>query len=99
MRKTRLKVADRFCLIKQVLCNFSVVFDQHGLSKGYGFVRFGNEQEQQTALATMMNAVGLGGKPVKVTTSLAKRSMSLLKRDLLIIEATLSSVIERYFCR
>jgi RNA recognition motif-containing protein len=40
--------------------------DGTGTSKGYGFVRFGNEQEQQTALATMVNAVGLGGKPIKV---------------------------------
>ena len=44
----------------------AVVFDQTGTSKCYGFVRFGNEQEQQTALATMINAVGLGGKPIKV---------------------------------
>ncbi len=45
---------------------FAVVFDQTGTSKCYGFVRFGNESEQLTALATMMNAVGLGGKPIKV---------------------------------
>ena len=46
--------------------SFSVVVDNTGTSKGYGFVRFGNEQEQQTALATMVNAMGLGAKPIKV---------------------------------
>ena len=45
---------------------FTVVFDQFGMSKGYGFVRFGSDHEQQAALVTMMNAVGLGGKPIKV---------------------------------
>ena len=42
------------------------MFEHTGLSKGYGFVRFSSEQEQQAALLTMMNAVGLGGKPLKV---------------------------------
>lgn len=45
---------------------FSVVLDDSGFSKGFGFIRFGNEQEQQTAMTSMMGVSGLGGKPIKV---------------------------------
>ena len=44
----------------------AVVLDGTGFSKGYGFIRFGNEQEQQTSLISMMGIAGLGGKPIKV---------------------------------
>ena len=43
------------------------MLDGSGFSKGYGFIRFGNEQEQQTALISMMGISGLGGKPIKVS--------------------------------
>ena len=43
-----------------------VVLDNAGFSKGYGFIRFGDEKEQQTALASMMGASGLGMKPIRV---------------------------------
>ncbi len=43
-----------------------MVLDPYGTSKGYGFIRFGNEQEQQTSLISMMGVGGLGGKPIKV---------------------------------
>ena len=43
-----------------------VVLDESGFSKGYGFVRFGNEQEQQHALGCMTGEMGLGSKPIKV---------------------------------
>ena len=46
---------------------FSVVLDESGFSKGFGFIRFGNEQEQQTALTSMMGVSGLGGKPLKAS--------------------------------
>ena len=46
----------------------SVVLDPSGVSKGYGFIRFGDEQEQKTALLSMMGISGLGGKPIKVTS-------------------------------
>ena len=45
---------------------FQVVLDESGFSKGYGFVRFGNEQEQQHALGCMTGEMGLGSKPIKV---------------------------------
>ena len=44
-----------------------VVLDNAGFSKGYGFIRFGDEKEQQTALASMMGASGLGMKPIRVS--------------------------------
>ena len=42
------------------------MLDDSGFSKGFGFIRFGNEQEQQTAMTSMMGVSGLGGKPIKV---------------------------------
>ena len=44
-----------------------VVLDESGFSKGYGFVRFGNESEQQHALANMTGESGVGSKPIKVS--------------------------------
>ena len=44
-----------------------VVLDENGYSKGYGFVRFGNEGEQQHALSSMTGEMGLGSKPIKVS--------------------------------
>jgi len=49
-----------------------VVLDNAGFSKGYGFIRFGDEKEQQTALASMMGASGLGMKPIRVSIAVAK---------------------------
>jgi RNA recognition motif-containing protein len=40
--------------------------DETGTSKGFGFIRFGNEIEQQTALTSMQGITGLGAKPIKV---------------------------------
>ena len=45
---------------------FAVVLDNNGFSKGYGFIRFGCEKEQQTALCSMMGVPGLGQKPIRV---------------------------------
>lgn len=47
-----------------------VVLDNNGFSKGYGFIRFGCEKEQQTALASMMGVSGLGMKPIRVSNLL-----------------------------
>lgn len=53
-----------------------VVLDDSGFSKGYGFVRFGAEQEQQHALNQMSGEVGLGGKPIKVSMANQKNRSS-----------------------
>ena len=44
-----------------------MVLDESGLSKGYGFVRYGSEAEQQHALGSMTGEMGLGSKPIKVS--------------------------------
>merc|ERR1719188_2468284 len=54
----------------------SVVLDDSGFSKGFGFIRFNNEQEQQTALTSMMGVSGLGGKPLKVSLAVQKTKTS-----------------------
>jgi len=56
----------------QSIKSAKVVLDASGFSKGYGFIRFGNEQEQQTALSTMAGLGGLGTKPIKVSLAIAK---------------------------
>ena len=48
-----------------------MVLDESGFSKGYGFVRFGSEAEQQHALSSMSGEMGLGSKPIK--TSMANQ--------------------------
>jgi len=58
---------NRFQSIKSA----KVVLDQSGYSKGYGFIKFTNEQEQQTALSSMQGVGGLGAKPIRVNRSLA----------------------------
>jgi len=49
-----------------------VVMDTTGYSKGYGFIRFGQEHEQQSALASMQGLAGLGSKPIKVSPAVPK---------------------------
>ncbi len=53
-----------------------VVLDENGYSKGYGFVRFGAEAEQQHALANMTGEMGLGQKPIKVSMANQKNRMA-----------------------
>jgi len=53
-----------------------VVLDDTGHSKGFGFIRFSNETEQQTALTSMMGVSGLGGKPLKVSLAVQKTKHS-----------------------
>ena len=43
------------------------MLDESGFSKGYGFVRFGSDAEQQHALGSMTGEMGLGSKPIKVS--------------------------------
>jgi len=51
----------------QYLISAKVILDERGLSRGYGFIRFNNEVEQQTAMTSMNGMSGLGGKPIKVS--------------------------------
>ncbi|XP_049877366.1 tRNA selenocysteine 1-associated protein 1 [Pectinophora gossypiella] len=49
-----------------------VILDSSGYTKGYGFVRFGNEEEQRNALYAMNGYTGLGTKPLKICTAVPK---------------------------
>lgn len=49
-----------------------VILDSSGFSKGYGFVRFGNEDEQKSALYEMNGFIGLGSKPLKICNAVPK---------------------------
>jgi len=53
-----------------------VVLDESGTSKGFGFIRFGNETEQQTALTAMQGVSGLGMKQIKVSIAVQKSKES-----------------------
>ncbi|XP_055351637.1 tRNA selenocysteine 1-associated protein 1-like isoform X1 [Paramacrobiotus metropolitanus] len=48
-----------------------VVVDEHGDSRGYGFVRFADENDQQRAL-TEMQGVIIGTKPIRVSIAAPK---------------------------
>lgn len=46
--------------------------DASGFSKGYGFVRFGLEDEQKAALYEMNGFIGLGSKALKICNAVPK---------------------------
>lgn len=50
--------------------------DSSGFSKGYGFVRFGSEEEQKSALYEMNGFIGLGSKPLKICNAVPKPKSS-----------------------
>lgn len=54
-----------------------VILDSSGFSKGYGFVRFGMEEEQKSALYEMNGYLGLGLKPLKICNAVPKPKSSL----------------------
>lgn len=51
----------------------SVVLDCSGHNKGYGFVRFTDETEQQKALIEMHHFFGIGKKCIRVSLATPKR--------------------------
>uniref|UniRef100_A0A2C9KZV1 tRNA selenocysteine-associated protein 1 n=2 Tax=Biomphalaria glabrata TaxID=6526 RepID=A0A2C9KZV1_BIOGL len=50
-----------------------VVLDQNGKSKGFGFIRFSEESDQQRALIEMQHMTGLGRRPIKVSLASIKK--------------------------
>jgi len=49
-----------------------VILDNSGFSKGYGFVRFGSEDEMRDSLITMNGYIGLGTKSLKISNAVPK---------------------------
>lgn len=54
-----------------------VILDGSGFSKGYGFVRFGLEDEQKAALYEMNGFIGLGSKALKICNAVPKPKTAL----------------------
>uniref|UniRef100_A0A1A9X4C5 tRNA selenocysteine-associated protein 1 n=1 Tax=Glossina brevipalpis TaxID=37001 RepID=A0A1A9X4C5_9MUSC len=55
-----------------------IILDSSGFSKGYGFVRFGMENEQKSALYDMNGYIGLGTKPIKICNAVPKPKNELV---------------------
>ncbi|KAG5286816.1 hypothetical protein AALO_G00019100 [Alosa alosa] len=67
----------QFFLKKYTSCKGAkVVTDPYGNSRGYGFVKFGDESEQKKALEEFQNASGLGGKPIRISIAVNKSNKS-----------------------
>ncbi|XP_069681981.1 tRNA selenocysteine 1-associated protein 1 isoform X2 [Periplaneta americana] len=49
-----------------------VILDNAGYSKGYGFIRFANEDEQKNCLVQMNGYKGLGSKAIKISNAVPK---------------------------
>lgn len=49
-----------------------VILDSSGFSKGYGFVRFANEDEQKDSLVTMNQYRGLGTRLLKICNAVPR---------------------------
>ncbi|KAG5886505.1 hypothetical protein JTB14_014688 [Gonioctena quinquepunctata] len=54
-----------------------VILDNSGFSKGYGFVRFGSEEEMKDSLISMNGYIGLGTKALKICNAVPKPKGSL----------------------
>ncbi|XP_022170444.1 tRNA selenocysteine 1-associated protein 1-like isoform X2 [Myzus persicae] len=69
---------DDYQLYKTFACRYQsirtakVVLDSAGYSKGYGFIRFGSEEEQKHCLNNMNGFPGLGSKLIKVSSVIPK---------------------------
>ena len=59
------------------LSYFSVVLDSAGKSRGYGFVRFLDETDQQRALIEMHGYSGVNQKPMRVSLATPKKYVVL----------------------
>lgn len=60
-------------LHKQLVFLLIAVVMNNGKSRGYGFVRFASEADQDRALIEMQNYSGLGYKPIRVSLAIPKR--------------------------
>lgn len=52
------------------------VIDEDGSSRKFGFVRFGDQNDQREALIHMNGFQGLGSKPIKVSVAIPKPGLS-----------------------
>ncbi|XP_029427776.1 tRNA selenocysteine 1-associated protein 1-like isoform X2 [Rhinatrema bivittatum] len=52
----------------------TVVLNEFGMSRGFAFVKFGEESDQKRALAECQGSIGLGSKPINITIAVPKGS-------------------------
>ncbi|KAM9165208.1 tRNA selenocysteine 1-associated protein 1-like isoform 1-T1 [Pangshura tecta] len=57
-----------------------IATDLLGYSRGYGFVRFGEQGDQMRALQDCQNAPGLGGKRIRLSIGISKRMKADFQR-------------------
>ncbi|CAB0014855.1 unnamed protein product [Nesidiocoris tenuis] len=65
-----LRAAKVLCVKYALLV--SVILDHSGYSKGFGFLRFGSEDEQKHCLNHMNGYKNLGSKPIKISNAIPK---------------------------
>ncbi|KAF7277836.1 hypothetical protein GWI33_009094 [Rhynchophorus ferrugineus] len=67
------QIVDReFSVWYNTIKTAKVILDNSGFSRGYGFVRFGSEDEMKDSLVTMNGYVGLGTKALKICNAVPK---------------------------
>jgi len=58
-----------------------VCYDDRGYPKGYGFVRFYNEKEQEAALKELPGTTGLGDRPLRINKALKSKNPTEVSSD------------------
>ena len=66
---------------------FSVIEDDDGVSKGYGFVRFMDEAERNRCYAELDRALGLGKKPITIKPAFAPKTR-FVESTLILVNAS-----------
>jgi len=70
------KLEDFFSKQYRSVKGAKIMWEDHGFSRGYGFVRFSDENEMKRALVEMQGASGLGSKPIRVSVATPKGKSS-----------------------
>lgn len=66
------KLEDFFAKRYRSVKGAKIMYEDGGISRGYGFVRFSDETEQKRALIEMQGAKGLGEKSIRVSVATPK---------------------------
>nr|CAB3267266.1 tRNA selenocysteine 1-associated protein 1-like [Phallusia mammillata] len=70
------KLEDYFLKRYHSVKGAKIMYEEGGVSRGYGFVRFSDEKEQKRALIEMQGAKGLGGKQIRVSVATPKGKLA-----------------------